>query len=184
MSTSSKAKTGARVPSTSSSPSATGAHAIVQTIGWREWVALPELKLRKVKAKVDTGARTSCLDALNVEILRDRRPPLVRFAVPYEVDGKTHRIWCECPLLDERWVVSSDGQRQYRPVVTTSLRLLDQTWTIEVTLTDRAVMGFRMLLGREALRRRFLVDPSRSFVALRAARLKKRRAAIRKAKTE
>lgn len=147
-------------------------------------MALPELKLPKIKAKVDTGARTSCLDALNVEIIRDRRPPTVRFAVPHEVDGKTLRVWCECPLLDQRWVTSSDGQREYRPVVATSLRLLNETWTVEVTLTDRAVMGFRMLLGREALRRRFIVDPSRSFVALRAARLKKRRAVIRKAKAE
>lgn len=178
MSRSSKTKTGVRVPS----PAPLRSAVEIETIGWREWVALPELKLARIKAKIDTGARTSCLDALDVEIVRMNRQHVVRFAVPYEIDGRTQRVACERPLLDERWVTSSDGRREYRPVICTELRLFDQTWTIELTLTSRAVMGFRMLLGRQAIRRRFVVDPGRSFVAQKAARLKQRQAALRKAK--
>ena len=154
----------------------------MQIIGWREWVALPNLKLGRIKAKVDTGARSSCLDAVEVTVGGTERQPLVKFVVLHEVDGKTQRLACESPLVDQRWVRSSDGRREFRPVVRTEVKLFDRSWAIEVTLTSRAVMGFRMLLGREAIRKRFVVDPARSFVGEKAARLKRRRAAIRKAK--
>lgn len=154
----------------------------LQTIGWREWVALPEMKLGRIKAKVDTGARSSCLDAVDVKVTGTGRHRKVTFVVLHEVDGKTQKLQCECPLIDERWITSSDGRREFRPVVQTQVRLFNDTWSIEVTLTSRAVMGFRMLLGREAIRKRFVVDPARSFLAERAARLKRRKAAIRKAK--
>ena len=176
----SKRKTAVRVPA---EPSATRADAPeLKTIGWREWLALPNFKLGRIKAKVDTGARSSCLDAVQVDVIGPERHRMVKFVVLHEVDGKTQRLACESPLIDQRWVTSSDGSREFRPVVRTEVRLFDDTWPIEVTLTSRAVMGFRMLLGREAIRKRFVVDPARSFVAERAARLKRRKAAIRKAK--
>ncbi|MDX2018746.1 MAG: RimK/LysX family protein [Deltaproteobacteria bacterium] len=137
----------------------------IPTIGWREMVTLPALGVGTIKAKVDTGARTSALDADEVEILRAGRTPLVTFTVPHEQDGKTIRTRCEEPLLAERWIISSDGRREFRPVIQTELQLGDQVWSIEVTLTSRAAMGFHMLLGREAIRKRFLVDPGRSFLS-------------------
>lgn len=180
MSASSKTKTAPRAPS--KALAARKAPEVLQTIGWREWVTLPNLKLGRIKAKVDTGARSSCLDAVQVEMTGPERNRLVKFVVLHEVDGKTQRLTCESPLIDQRWVRSSDGRREFRPVVRTEVRLFDESWLIEVTLTSRAVMGFRMLLGRQAIRKRFVVDPARSFVAEKAARLKRRKAAIRKAK--
>ena len=130
-------------------------------------VTLPELGVGAVKAKVDTGARTSALDADEVEIVRTGRTPHVTFTVHHEHDGKAVRTRCEKPLLAERWIVSSDGRREFRPVIQTELKLGGQVWSIEVTLTSRAVMGFHMLLGREAIRKRFVVDPGRSFLSRR-----------------
>jgi hypothetical protein len=128
-------------------------------------VTLPALGVGAIKAKVDTGARTSALDADEVEIVRTGRTPYVTFTVHHDHDGKSIRTRCEEPLLAERWVVSSDGRREFRPVIQTDLQLGDYVWSIEVTLTSRAVMGFHMLLGREAIRKRFLVDPGRSFLS-------------------
>jgi hypothetical protein len=135
------------------------------TIGWREWVALPHLGVHAVKAKVDTGARTSSLHAFDVAIHRRRGGDVVTFKVhPIQRETDT-TVSCEEPLFDERWVTSSNGRRELRPVIRTQLSLLDKTWPIEVTLTSRDIMGFRMLLGREAIRARFLVDPGRSYLA-------------------
>jgi hypothetical protein len=138
---------------------------IIGTIGWREWVALPDLGVHLVKAKIDTGARSSALHAFDVEVRRQGRGSQVHFSVrPLQRDDRTV-VRCSAALADERWVTSSNGKREMRPVIQTSLQLLDMTWTIELTLTSRDEMGFRMLLGREAIRGRFLVDPSRSFLA-------------------
>lgn len=131
-------------------------------VGWREWVALPELGLARLKAKADTGARTSALHAFAVRTLRDGR---VRFRIhPLQRDaGPT--VECVAPLVGHRWVRSSTGHRTRRPVVLTRLVLGELSWPVEVTLVRRDVMGFRMLLGRQALRRRVVVDASRSNVA-------------------
>lgn len=138
---------------------------VVPTIGWREMVTLPALGVGAIKAKVDTGARTSALDADEVEISRTGRTPYVTFTVHHDHDGKSIRTRCEVPLLAERWIISSDGRREFRPVIQTELQLGGHVWAIEVTLTSRAVMGFHMLLGREAIRKRFVVDPGRSFLS-------------------
>lgn len=135
------------------------------TIGWREWVSLPDLGVKRVKAKVDTGARSSSLHAFDVEVVRGRGRShgKVRFQVhPIQHDSGT-TIYCEVPLHDERLVRSSDGRQELRPVIRTKIDILGESWEIDLTLTSRDVMGFRMLLGREAIRRRFLVDPGRSF---------------------
>lgn len=137
------------------------------TIGWREWVSLPGLGIKRVKAKVDTGARSSSLHAFDVEVLPRGR---VEFKVhPIQDDSKT-TIVCQAPLHDQRLVRSSDGRAQLRPVIRVEMEALGEIWEIDVTLTSRDLMGFRMLLGREAIRGRFLVDPGRSFLLKKLAR--------------
>ena len=133
------------------------------TIGWREWVALPDLGVAAVKAKIDTGAKTSSLHALEIEEFRRRGALWVRFRMqPYQQQSQTI-IEAEALLTEYRHVRSSNGQLDHRPVIRTRITLLGQTWPIELSLSDRHEMGFRMLLGREALRERFWVDPGASF---------------------
>lgn len=133
-------------------------------IGWREWVALPDLGVPALKVKVDTGARTSALHAVQVEEFTRRGVAWVRFGIlPHQQDPRTV-ILAEAPLVEYRQVRSSNGHRERRPVIATPIALANQQWVIELTLTNRAVMGFRMLLGREAIQRRFHVDPARSYL--------------------
>lgn len=137
-------------------------------IGWREWIALPELGIDRIKAKIDTGARSSSLHAFDV---REHTTPagvrMVRFVIhPVQRDtGVT--VEAEAPLLARRTVRSSNGQTELRPVIRTTLRLLGRAWPIELNLTNRDAMGFRLLLGRQAVRRRLLVDAGASFVGER-----------------
>lgn len=133
------------------------------TIGWREWVRLPGLGGAEVKAKIDTGARTSCLHAYDLlEVERDGRN-WVEFAFhPLQRDESTI-VETAAPLVDRRRVTASNGVAEVRPVVATMLLLGGRAFEIELTLTRRDEMGFRMLIGRRALQRRFLVDPRRSY---------------------
>lgn len=134
------------------------------TIGWREWVALPGLGIPSIKVKVDTGARTSSLHAWDVEEQRRGSKRLVRFCVHPEQRNARHAKIVEAPLVEHRRVRSSNGQVQQRPVVLVEIELMGRRWPVELTLTNRDEMGFRMLLGRQAIRGRFLVDPGRSFL--------------------
>jgi len=136
----------------------------LQTIGWRESVALPDLGVASIKAKVDTGARTSALHAFEcVEFERDGAA-WVRFEI-HPVQRSTKQVTvAEAPILEYRSIRSSSGTVDHRPVIETTVRLMEVEWEVELTLARRDEMGFRMLLGRQALRRRFLVDPGRSFV--------------------
>jgi hypothetical protein len=139
------------------------AQKILPIIGWREWLDLPELGIKTIKAKIDTGARSSALHALHVEAFERDRQNMVRFQVrPKQRNNDT--ISTEAELLEWRQVRNSGGQTQLRPVIRTTVKLGSQQWAIELTLTNRDVMGFRMLLGREALRKRFLVNPGRSYL--------------------
>jgi hypothetical protein len=139
-------------------------HEQLSIIGWREKVALPELGIREIKAKIDTGARSSALHAFDIEIIKRGGKQIVRFSVhPYQRDNR-HTVTAEAELLDRRQVRNSGGQTQIRPVIQTIVELGGDRWSIELTLTNRDVMGFRMLLGRQAIRQRFLVDASRSFL--------------------
>lgn len=135
-------------------------------MGWREWVALPDLGVDAVKAKVDTGAATSSLHAWDVEEAGTdaEGTPVLRFVVhPVQRDTRTEVV-ATAPLAGWRKVRSSNGRVEERPVITTTLGLGGTRVGIDVTLTRRDAMGFRMLLGRAALRRRVLVDPGRSFL--------------------
>ncbi len=134
-------------------------------IGWREWVRLPALGDATVKAKVDTGARTSTLHAFDVtEEERDGRT-IVSFSYNPVQRDEGHTVRAEAPLVDRRTVTASNGQSELRYVVATEVVIDEEPVEIELTLTRRDSMGFRMLLGRRALRGRYVVDPKRSFRA-------------------
>lgn len=135
------------------------------TIGWREWIRLPELGDAIVKAKVDTGARTSTLHAFDIS--ERERDGEVRVAFSYHPTQRDEvlTVHAEAPLVDRRTVTASNGQSELRYVVATEVVIDDEPIPIELTLTRRDAMGFRMLLGRRALRGRYVVDPKRSFRA-------------------
>ena len=134
------------------------------TVGWREWVLLPGLNLPKIKAKIDTGARTSCLHAFTIEEIEKDGKTWVRFGIhPHQEDTDTE-IYCEAEVIDQRMVSDSGGHKEKRYVIRTELEITGQRWPIEITLTNRDTMLFRMLLGRTAMDNKLIVNPSKSFL--------------------
>ncbi|HEU5281798.1 MAG TPA: ATP-dependent zinc protease [Gammaproteobacteria bacterium] len=137
------------------------------TIGWREWISLPNLGIDKIKAKVDTGARTSALHAFSLEPFEEAGKEKIRFLMHPLQHNTNDIITCVADVVDKRPVTDSGGHTEERIVIMTPICIAGQTWPIEITLTERENMLFRMLLGRSALRRRFMVNPARSFVTTR-----------------
>jgi len=142
-------------------------------IGWREWVQLPDLPIAQIKAKIDTGARSSSIHAFDLKYFDVDEKPWVRFKVHPRQRSSSTTITTECPILEFRKIRSSNGQVTRRPVILTPVTLQGNTWEVEMTLANRDQMGFRMLLGREAIRGRLLVDSGASFLSGKPKRLKK-----------
>lgn len=134
------------------------------TIGWRELVALPELAIAEMRAKIDTGARTSAIHAKDIELFEREGVRWVRFRVPASRHHKRFRI--EAPVADQRDIKNTSGVPERRIVIQVLLVLGSHRWHVDVSLADREKMGFDMILGRTAIRNRgILVSPGRSFVA-------------------
>lgn len=142
------------------------------TFGWREWVGLPDLGIRQIKAKVDTGARTSALHAFAVRPFSAGGRDRVEFLMhPIQKNTDTV-VTCTADILESRVVTDSGGHREERFVIATTLSIGKFTWPIEVTLTSRDDMLFRMLLGRTAMKNRARVDPARSYLVGKKKRKK------------
>ena len=132
-------------------------------LGWEEWLSLPDLGLPAIKAKVDTGARTSALHAFLIEPFGPASAPKVRFGIRPIPGRDDIEIYCSAPIVDRRDITSSNGDKELRVVILSRVTVGDRTWPIEVTLTNRESMSYRMLLGRQAIRDDVLVEPSASF---------------------
>lgn len=132
-------------------------------LGWEEWLALPDLGLPAVKAKVDTGARTSALHASSIEPFGSSAAPMVRFVVHPHPSRSDIAVVCSAPVIGRREVTSSNGDSEHRYVIATAVAIGGRRWPIEVTLTNRETMSYRMLLGRQAIRADMIVEPGTSF---------------------
>ncbi|MFT5218755.1 MAG: hypothetical protein ACI9LO_002697 [Planctomycetota bacterium] len=140
-------------------------HDSLQTVGWREWVALPDLNLPAIKAKVDTGAKTSALHAFQIDNFQQDGIDMVRFLIHPIQKNQEFQIECQAPVFDYREVSDSGGHREMRYVIETSMTLGGLHCPVELTLTNRDNMRFRMLIGRRAMEDRLLVDPAASYLS-------------------
>ena len=134
--------------------------------GWCEWIALPEFRIAALRAKLDSGARTSALHVQSLERTVERGVPMAELIV----GGVMARRAVRCPIVDERTVTDSGGHRERRVVIETTLVLGELRWPVELTVTRRDGLRFRMLIGRSALRDRLLVDPARTYLLGKPAR--------------
>lgn len=133
-------------------------------VGWREWLALPALGIGSIKAKVDTGARTSALHTRGLTVFVDRGVQMVQFEVnPHQYDAESV-LKCQAEISDRRWVMDSGGHRELRYVISTPVLLGQRQFPIEMTLTDRDPMRFRMLLGRTGMPVDFTIRPHVSYL--------------------
>ena len=132
-------------------------------VGFEEWIGLPGIGLPALKAKFDTGAKTSALHATSLEPYREQGADHIRFKVQPVPRRPAIVVPCTAPLVGRRAVTSSNGEKESRYVIATTLAIGARQWTIELTLTDRSSMRYRMLIGRQAMQSGLLIDPSSSF---------------------
>ena len=134
-------------------------------IGWKEWVRLPDLGVPAIKAKVDTGARTSAIHTFHIETFKQQGMDMVEFHI-HPIQKKTDiTLVCVAPVIEIRTVRDSGGHEEERHVIQTTLELMGQQWPIEITLTSRDDMMFRMLLGRTAIRNKnIMINPEKSYL--------------------
>lgn len=133
-------------------------------IGWREWAAFPELGQFRIKAKIDTGAKTAALHAFRVKTTFRGGVEYAEFYVHPAQKRRLPEIFCSSPVVDRRGIRSSNGVVEQRLIIRTLLRLGEREWPIDVSLADRDAMGFRLLLGRDVFKKKFLIDPKASFL--------------------
>lgn len=134
------------------------------TVGWREWVSLPDLNLPAVKAKFDTGARTSSLHTYFIEPYEDNGKSMVRFGVYPLQRREDIEVICQAEVVDRRWTTDSGGGRENRYVIASTISMAGMDWPIELNLTSREDLRFRFLVGRTAMKDKVIVDPVRSYV--------------------
>ncbi|PIQ43160.1 MAG: ATP-dependent zinc protease [Gammaproteobacteria bacterium CG11_big_fil_rev_8_21_14_0_20_46_22] len=128
-------------------------------IGWKEWCSLPELKIPAVKAKIDTGAKTSCIHAINIEPFKKNTVDWVHFTIDPIQGDDTVLVKTNARIVDKRLITSSNGHKELRYIIHTTLRLGEVEWPIDISLSNRESMRFKMLLGRDALKHHTLIDP-------------------------
>lgn len=133
-------------------------------VGWKEWVGLPELGVNALEVKVDTGAKTSALHTFELEPIETATGLQVKFGLHPDRHSTESVLYCQARVVDQRVVSDSGGHKETRYVIRTPIQVGESSWPIEITLTNRENMAFRMLLGREALRGRLLVDPEQSYL--------------------
>lgn len=143
----------------------------IKTIGWREWVTLPDLGVDEIKAKVDTGADNSSLHAFNLERFEEDGVTMVRFEVHPRQRKRRPTIECVAEVVTERLVKNPGGRAELRPVIRTTLVVAGEEVEALINLTTRDEMTYRMLLGRRTVRGRFVVDPGRSYLGGRPSRM-------------
>ena len=137
-------------------------------VGWREWVSLPALSIPAIKAKLDTGARSSALHAFAIEPYESGGQPKVRFGIHPLQKRDDIEIFCTADVIDQRYVTDTGGNRELRYFIRSPLNLGAKEWDIQISLTDRAYMRFRMLLGRTAMKNRVVVDPGAAYLTGRS----------------
>jgi len=133
-------------------------------LGWREWVALPNLNLPAVKVKVDTGAKTSALHSFDIQRYRSNNIDMVKFLVNPVQKNTQLVVECHSPILDQRAVIDSGGHKEVRYVIESLISIGNKSWSIELSLTNRDTMQFRMLLGRRAMEQCAIVKPGASYL--------------------
>ncbi len=133
-------------------------------IGWKEWLFFPDLEIPAIKAKIDTGARTSAIHTFSIEEYTVQGQLMVRFGVHPLQKRRDVELFCEAPVVDRRRVKDSGGHTEMRYFIETTVVLGERKWPIHMTLTNRDRMMFRMLLGRTALEKRFIIDPGRAYL--------------------
>jgi ribosomal protein S6--L-glutamate ligase len=134
------------------------------TVGWQEWCALSLLDIPKIKVKIDTGAKTSALHAFNIKLKKHEGQQFVYFSVHPKQGNITETIQCKALVIDQRYIMSSNGHKEYRYIIQTSIQLGHQSWPIELSLSKRDPLKFRMILGREAMQHHVIVDPAKKLL--------------------
>lgn len=138
------------------------------SLGWREWVFLPQLSPIKINAKIDTGASTSALHAEEISFFTRKGVKMVKFRIFPHQRSRLDSAWVEAVYVEKRRIRSSVGHETLRPVIRTKIAIGDELFEAEVTLVNREMMGFRMLLGRAALKGRYWVNPGASYLATKS----------------
>ena len=159
-------------------------HKTIEIIGWREWVGLPDFGIKSIKVKVDTGARSSSLHVFDLKSFQRDEKTWVKFKIHPAQRKSEPTVEAEVEVLEFRNVRSSNGKSASRPVIITHVELRGEVYPVELTLASRDNLGFRMLLGREAFRGRFLVDAGNSYYGGRPLRKKKKNKSSQKKKME